>query len=494
MYLFASTLMDISAARKDDRVVLLSDYLQRAESEDAGIALAILAAERPVARPSPQRLRNFALTGLSENDLDRAKDAGADLLETLCLLFPTGQLRNGTPLSALPLLSRPSSSIDNDDLTELFGALPVADRYALGEILSGRAGRLMSIPDLWRALARAFELEPEHVAPLWFVDEAPYRNLVTRLRGAHEFSDVADRILPRHFCAIGEREATSPFPDIGECFFAEEAIGHRVQIVAGPSAMIVDAGGRRLTRQFPEIVEEMRNCSAALLEGMIVPTDACSDPEKSLGRRLNATKGMNTLLRQHPVLFQVHDFWREGAIDLSLRNYTDRKSVLENWLEIHQPNCATVWACQTGTAPARAGLLVRDGSSTDIMWRTINPRKTAFGVLLYVKTTRGRVISKLTLGVRDGDDLVPIGDVDPVLEEEAHHQLLQWARKNARERFGPVISVPAEHVIEFTYRGVLPAPRRKSGLQLLDMTFGRFCRSSGLDQVVELSSFCDFPD
>ena len=487
MHLFASVLMDITAAQRDDRIVLLSDYLRRADGEDAGIALSILAGERPVAKPSPQRLRRLALATLSEHDLDRAKVAGADLLETLCLLLPAGPVGNGAPLSTLPLLSGDSTVIADDDLADLFHALPPSDRPALGEVLSGRAGRLMSVADLWCALARAFGANPEQVFRLWFADDAPYRDLITWLQDGRQGSGRPDQCLPRPFSTIADREAADPGPRDDDCYFAEETVGHRVQVVTGPSPMIIDANGRRLTGQFPELVQGLRNCGATLLEGMLVPAHGCSDPAKSLSRRLTARKCTAALVRQHPIVLQAHDFWQQEANDLSSRMYADRRLALENWLAIHQPDRVTPWPCHQGQPPARAGLLVRDANHEDAIWRTINARQTAHGVVLYVKTERGRAISTLTLGVRDGDDLIPIGDVEPVWGEDQHRELLKWARQNAQEKFGPVISVPAENVIEFSFRGILPAPRRKSGFQLNDMIFVRLCNRSAFDLVPDVS-------
>lgn len=495
MHLFGPVLMDLTAAaRQGDRIVLLSDYLRRAEAKDAGIALSILAGERPLARPSPQRLRHFALTGLSEHDLDRAKAAGADLLETVCLLFPARQGVNGAPLSALPMLFRPSSAITNDDLADLFAVLPVAERAALGEILSGRAGRLMSVPDIWCALALAFDAEPARVIRMWFAGEAPYPDLLTGLRAGRHPSDLVERLLPRQFHPVVECEATDIRSNTGDWFFAEETVGHRVQIVTGPPPMIVDVDGRRLTDKFPEIVNDVKNCAAALLEGMIVPAEDSNDPGKSLSKRLSARNCTAALIRQHPVLFQAHDLWQHQENDLSSEVFADRKSALENWLAIHRPGRIALWPCRRGVPPVRAGLLVRDGNQSDTICRTISPRQTAHGVLLYVKTERGRAITGLTLGVKEGDNLVPIGEVKPVFDDTEHRQLLNWARQNAREKFGPVISVPAEYVVEFSFRSILTAPRRKAGIQLVGMTFSKLCNPSALNLVPDVSMLIELRD
>lgn len=63
------------------------------------------------------------------------------------------------------------------------------------------------------------------------------------------------------------------------------------------------------------------------------------------------------------------------------------------------------------------------------------------------------------------DDLpVPIARVPLTLSETP--EILEWARANTRDRFGPVRTVPAEWVFELAFDGLTPNRRRKSGFEL----------------------------
>jgi DNA ligase-1 len=88
-------------------------------------------------------------------------------------------------------------------------------------------------------------------------------------------------------------------------------------------------------------------------------------------------------------------------------------------------------------------------------------------VLLYAQAGSGRrsgLFTDLTLGLWDGDELVPFAKAYSGLSDREFARLGRWARANTTERFGPVRAVPPVQVFELAFEGIWRNPRRKSGL------------------------------
>ena len=92
---------------------------------------------------------------------------------------------------------------------------------------------------------------------------------------------------------------------------------------------------------------------------------------------------------------------------------------------------------------------------------------TVDAVMIYAQAGHGRRASlhtDYTFAVWDGDQLVPFAKAYSGLTDAEIRQLDAWIRRNTRERFGPVRSVPPEQVFELAFEGIQASPRHKCGI------------------------------
>ena len=94
---------------------------------------------------------------------------------------------------------------------------------------------------------------------------------------------------------------------------------------------------------------------------------------------------------------------------------------------------------------------------------------TVDAVMIYAQAGHGRranLFTDFTFAVWDGNDLVPFAKAYSGLTDAEFREISAWVRKNTLERFGPVRSVPAQHVFEIAFEGIHESPRHKSGIAL----------------------------
>jgi DNA ligase-1 len=92
---------------------------------------------------------------------------------------------------------------------------------------------------------------------------------------------------------------------------------------------------------------------------------------------------------------------------------------------------------------------------------------TVDAVLVYAQSGHGRrstLYTDYTFALWDGDTLVPVAKAYSGLDDKEILRLDQWIRAHTLQRFGPVRSVPAEHVFELGFEAVNRSTRHKSGL------------------------------
>jgi DNA ligase-1 len=90
-------------------------------------------------------------------------------------------------------------------------------------------------------------------------------------------------------------------------------------------------------------------------------------------------------------------------------------------------------------------------------------------VLMYAQMGHGKranLHSDYTLGVWDGEDLVPIGKAYSGLTDEELEEMDAWIRSHTVEKYGPVRSVEQGQVFELHFDGIVPSPQRKAGMSL----------------------------
>jgi DNA ligase-1 len=111
---------------------------------------------------------------------------------------------------------------------------------------------------------------------------------------------------------------------------------------------------------------------------------------------------------------------------------------------------------------------------------------TVDAVMIYAQAGSGRranLFTDFTFAVKNGNDLVPFTKAYSGLTDAEFRQITTWVKRNTVQRFGPVRSVPAEHVFEIAFEGIQASPRHKSGIALRFPRMLRWRQDKPLDEI-----------
>mgnify|MGYP000299815017 FL=1 len=106
--------------------------------------------------------------------------------------------------------------------------------------------------------------------------------------------------------------------------------------------------------------------------------------------------------------------------------------------------------------------------------------------MIYAQAGSGRranLFTDFTFAVKNGNDLVPFTKAYSGLTDAEFRQITTWVKRNTVQRFGPVRSVPAEHVFEIAFEGIQASPRHKSGIALRFPRMLRWRQDKPLDEI-----------
>lgn len=87
------------------------------------------------------------------------------------------------------------------------------------------------------------------------------------------------------------------------------------------------------------------------------------------------------------------------------------------------------------------------------------------------------------MGVRLGDEVVPLVHVAPEIERALMLEVLGFAEKNTVVQVGPVRTLAPYYIFELEVAGITEAPRRKSGVRVAMARIGRLLRDATLEHV-----------
>jgi DNA ligase-1 len=194
------------------------------------------------------------------------------------------------------------------------------------------------------------------------------------------------------------------------------------------------------------------------------------------------------MLREVPVAFVAYDLlYRDGVLLLDLP-FEERRQALEELLAGRKPPLllarqrtaddldAIDGIFHEARGRANEGLVLKargspyESGRRSGLWRKL---KRPFGTLDVVVTAaeqghgrRATVLSDYTFAVRDGERFVNVGKAYSGLTDEEIRALTRVFRKLLIQRFGRVLVVQPEVVLEVAFDGVQKSARHKSGFAL----------------------------
>ncbi len=105
-------------------------------------------------------------------------------------------------------------------------------------------------------------------------------------------------------------------------------------------------------------------------------------------------------------------------------------------------------------------------------------------VLYHIHRLPGsRSIEMFTMGIRLGEEIVPLVHVAPDVERALMLEVLGFAEKNTIVQVGPVRTLAPYYIFEVEVAGITVAPRRKSGVRVTMARISRLMREATLEHV-----------
>lgn len=501
---FASACRSVaSSAARNRKVRILADYLRSLSDEDLARA-AIFLTGSAFPRHDPRKLsvghatlRDAAAsaTGWDLETLRLCFREVGDTAEAIGLLLPGHTV--GVPF---PLAEAEA------DYTALEGARKTAEKRAILEARF-RSARPEAVEYYLKVITGELriglqeKMVEEAIAAACGVPKQAVRDANNR---AGDLARVA--LAARHGSLEGIRATlfhpmdfmlAKPLDSLDELEHPEEWIledkfdGIRAQahVEAGRVA-IFSRGLEEVTGSFPELVEALSHLPGrAVIDGEILGWgEGRALPFTFFQQRLARKKVTEALVREVPVAFVGYDLiYRDGELLLE-RSLEERRRELEELLGGEKPPLLlaqqrTVYSLDEVDAifheargRANEGLVLKHRASLyepgrrSGTWRKL---KRPFGTLDVVVTAaeqghgrRATVLSDYTFAVRDGERFVNVGKAYSGLTDEEIRELTRIFRRIAIQRFGRVLLVQPEVVLEVAFDGVQKSARHKSGYAL----------------------------
>ena len=285
--------------------------------------------------------------------------------------------------------------------------------------------------------------------------------------------------------------------------------GIRVQVAArGGEVRMFSRQGDDISAAFPEIRSAFIAHDCVTDGELLILRDGVIAPFNDLQQRLNRKTVTAKMLRDYPAHVRLYDLLFDGAEDVRMLPFTERRARLEAW-HAHRPPPLTdlsslipfetfddlnqLWSAARAEGIEGLMLKRREGAYQPgrvkgqwFKWK--RAALTLDCVMMYAQRGSGKrssFYSDYTFGVwrpREGADqnrdtatpeLVPVGKAYSGFTDDELRQLDKWIRANTTETFGPVRAVAPGLVLEVAFDAVQVSTRHKSGVA---MRFPRIAR------------------
>ena len=505
------------------KVALLRRYFETQPDPERGIGLAALTGELSFAAAKSGLIRELASERTDPTLFALSYDYVGDLAETVALMWPQRPTNQSSPL-----LSEVVTTLATTPKAELPGivagwldASNSSVRFALLKLITGslRVGASSRLAKT--ALAEIREgLVADDIEEVWHGLTPPYPTLFAWIEGHGPRPDPLDAPVFRSPMLAQPIELADLAQIDASAYRAEwKWDGIRVQLSATTGGRaLYSRGAEDISSGFPEIVEAMD--FQAVLDGeLLVLRDGKVAPFAELQQRLNRKTVTAKMMRDYNVHVRLYDILFDGAEDLRLLPFDERRRRLEAWFDRIRPARMDLSEQISFTAlpelaelrlSARAasieGLMLKRGDSPyvpgrpkGLWWKWKRDPLTIDAVLMYAQRGHGKrssFYSDYTFGLWRGEELLPVGKAYSGFTDAELVVLDKWIRNHTTARFGPVREVERGIVLEVAFDAAQLSTRHKSGVAL------RFPRISRIrmdkppaeaDQLETLMAFVENP-
>ena len=261
--------------------------------------------------------------------------------------------------------------------------------------------------------------------------------------------------------------------------------------VEGGVVRIYSRGMEEVTSSFPEIVESFRSSKHALiLDGELLAWRNAQALSFNMLQQRIARKQVAAAMRAEiPVVFMAYDLlFRDGELLLA-RPIEERRALLEQIMAQYRDPAVMLSPLfivkshdeinglfsearsrgNEGLLLKRKGSLYEPGKRSGAWYKLKRPYGTLDVVITAAEQGHGRratVFSDYTFAVRLGDVFVNVGKAYSGLTDVEVKQLTKVLRSAASDRFGRVMLVKPQVVLEVAFDGVQKSARHKGGYAL----------------------------
>ena len=490
-----------ATTKKSQKEAILAEYLR--SLDDAALERAVVFfSGSPFARRE-QRVTGVGgatigdavadATGRTHEEVWAAWSKYADPGDTIAEVFPDDAARDIT-LTELGeyfdrLAATSGSTAKKDVLAELLRKVNAQGARYIVKILTGelRIGLVEGLVE--SSIAKAFgrTLDAVRRANMFTGDIG-----TAALLAKSDALDSAKMTLFHPFAfmlAQPEELADDIFAALGDGAYADDKYdGIRAQIHRdGDEVRIYSRTLDDVTHRFPEIERAARELGhGVILDGEIVAFSDRILPFAIIQKRLGRRKVGEALLRDAPVVFFAFDLLYldgEPLFEVALRERVEKMNEvvmggvirLSDRTLVHSGHDIDA-AFDAARARANEGLVVKDPRSVYTPGRRgkswLKYKKalaTLDCVVTYAEYGHGKrrgVLSDVTFAVRRDEELVNIGKAYSGLTDAEIATLTEHFKRTTIERFGSVLRVEPQIVLEIAFDRIQESKRHKSGYAL----------------------------
>ena len=522
---FAQLFHELDATtRTAEKVQSLVAYFRETPAEDAAAALAVLSGQRQRRGVTTTLLREWAAeaAGIPLWLLEESYAAVGDLAETLALILPDGcedSAATGlaeTIASTIKPLAAASVEEKRRIVHDAWQRLRKDERVVWHKLITGgfRVGVARTL--VARALAEIAEVDAATMAHrlmgLSAITPEAYRALLDTDPQVHD----PTRPYP-FFLASPLDDAVARLGDVAGWLAEWKWDGMRAQLIRRGDVRAIWTRGEELASEaFPELIAAAERLpDGHVLDGEVL---AFADGEllgfQALSRRAGRRRVPAKQLQEIPCVFVAYDLLEADGVDLreqplafrreriaglglpvfggecggsaSACSHADQEDrphlffspqvVATSWDDLAQARETSRQRGVEGLMLKRLGSPYRVGRPRGDWWKwKVDPLEID-AVLLYGQAGHGRRASlhtDYTLGVWDGDTLVPVAKAYSGLTDAEIAEVDRIIRQTTRERHGPVRVVEPTLVFQIAFDAIAVSSRHKSGVA---MRFPRIAR------------------
>ena len=484
----------------NEKIHHLAQYFRDCKPENGAWAIYFLTGRRPRRAVNNALMAQWAAeeANIPAWLYSECFDAVADSAETITLLLPDTGTSSDEPLCwwveerLLPLQNMDEAQ-QHHVITSAWRELNTRQRFIFNKLITGGFRVGVSQRLVTRALAEVSAVDAATIAHRLMGNWEPTPEFFKSLFSEDTHDADLSRPYP-FFLAYPVKDENDPSGELGD--IADWQVewkwdGIRAQLIKRQGHIYLWSRGEDLiTESYPEIKEmaEALPDGVALDGELLAWKDGEVLPFVHLQQRLGRKRLTKAVLEDVPIIFMAYDVLEYNGKDIRETPVEERRRILEaldaqvenahfllspqvhakTWDELAQLRTQSRDRKVEGFMLKRRGSPYRVGRKRGDWWKWKIEPYSVDAVMIYAQRGTGKrasLYTDYTFAVWDENrELVPFAKAYSGLSDAEIRELDNWIRNNYKERFGPVRSVPPQHVMELGFEGIHRSNRHKSGV------------------------------